>query len=118
MRTPETILRVYPARDGRGNMKKVLVKHQLTDAADLCVAYEVDEERKLIAIEVEHIDSYLLITFLTRLGQQLELTESEAQAYRIEVSVAGISYAARVATLPKTGPALERTLTLTPMRPA
>jgi len=99
-------------------MRKVLVKHQLTDAADLSVAYEVDEERKLIAIEVEHIDSYLLITFLTRLGQQLELAESEAQAYRIEVSVAGISYVARVVTLPKTGPALERTLTLTPIRPA
>lgn len=97
-------------------MKKVLVKHQLTNAADLYVSYEVDEARKLIALEVEHIDSYLLITFLTRLGPQLEVTESEAQAYRIEVSAAGISYVARAVILPKTGPALERTLTLTPMR--
>lgn len=95
-------------------MKKVLVKHQLTDAADLHVAYSVDKARKVINLEIDHIDSYLLLTFLNRLGQQIDLSENEFQTYRIEVSVAGTQYTARVVTLPKAGSALERTLTLNP----
>lgn len=77
-------------------MKKILVKHQLTDAADLYVAYSVDKARKVIILEIDHIDSYLLLTFLNRLGQQIDLSENEFQTYRIEVLVAGIRYTARV----------------------
>ncbi len=96
-------------------MKNVRIKHTMTNAADVNARYEVDREKGVVRIEVEHIDTYLLLSFLLGLKDSDEVDVLHP-AFRVDLRVAGVAYTGKVVKLPEAVELERYTVVLNPVK--